>query len=131
MTAFVTLILTAAVGFAPQSPEDELRARAGRLHREAIVVDAHADLTPFIEKDTKVGRDHRPASRGRRLRSDDRSSPREDRRPLGRELSLRAPGASPSATRMAIWTFRAFVKEGSTPSSSPSTWRKSRVPGWR
>ncbi len=30
-----------------------LRARAARLHREAIVLDTHADLTPFIQKDTK------------------------------------------------------------------------------
>ena len=33
--------------------KDELRARAERLHREAIVIDTHADLTPFIMKDTK------------------------------------------------------------------------------
>ncbi len=54
MTTFVTLILAAAVGSAAQSSEDELRARAERLHREAIVLDTHADLTPFIEKDTRL-----------------------------------------------------------------------------
>lgn len=35
------------------TPQDVLRERAERLHREAIVVDTHADLTPFIQKDTK------------------------------------------------------------------------------
>lgn len=53
MTTFVTMILAAAVWSSSQSPDDELRARAERLHREAIVLDTHADLTPFIEKDTK------------------------------------------------------------------------------
>ena len=53
MTTFVTMFVAAAVGLASQTPDDELRARAERLHREAIVVDTHADLTPFIEKDTK------------------------------------------------------------------------------
>ena len=50
------LLLTAALGvtspFARQ--DDSLRARAHRLHRDAIVVDTHADLTPFIELDTRV-----------------------------------------------------------------------------
>jgi membrane dipeptidase len=36
-----------------QAPEDSLRARAERLHRDAIVLDTHADLTPFIQKDTR------------------------------------------------------------------------------
>lgn len=33
-------------------PGDPIRERARRLHRELIVIDAHADLTPFLEKDT-------------------------------------------------------------------------------
>ena len=53
MTTLVTMILAAAVWSASQAIDDELRARAERLHREAIVLDTHADLTPFIEKDTK------------------------------------------------------------------------------
>lgn len=36
-----------------QSAQDDLRARAHRLHQRAIVLDTHADLTPFIEKDTQ------------------------------------------------------------------------------
>jgi membrane dipeptidase len=48
----ITLILAALVHLTPQT-EDELRTRAERLHREAIVLDTHADLTPFLEKDTK------------------------------------------------------------------------------
>jgi membrane dipeptidase len=51
--AFATLFLFALVSSAAQSSDGELRARARRLHREAIVLDTHADLTPFIEKDTK------------------------------------------------------------------------------
>ncbi len=34
------------------TPDDPLRERARRVHREALVLDAHADLTPFLEKDT-------------------------------------------------------------------------------
>ena len=34
------------------SQQDELRTRAHRLHHDALVLDTHADLTPFIEKDT-------------------------------------------------------------------------------
>jgi membrane dipeptidase len=33
--------------------QDALRRRAEALHRDAIVVDTHADLTPFLEKDTR------------------------------------------------------------------------------
>ena len=53
MTTLVTMILAAAVWSVSQATDDDLRARAERLHREAIVLDTHADLTPFIEKDTK------------------------------------------------------------------------------
>ena len=45
--------LAIALFAAPQASDEALRARAERIHREAIVVDTHADLTPFIEKDTK------------------------------------------------------------------------------
>ena len=49
MTVFLALLsaLTA------QASDDDLRARAEEIHRDAIVLDAHADLTPFIMKDTK------------------------------------------------------------------------------
>lgn len=55
------LFAVAAVGFSAAASsrsqatraDTELHARAARLHREAIVLDTHADLTPFIEKDTK------------------------------------------------------------------------------
>jgi membrane dipeptidase len=45
--------LAIALFAAPQASDEALRARAERIHREAIVVDTHADLTPFLEKDTK------------------------------------------------------------------------------
>lgn len=51
----VTALLVAATLIAwpaAQAP-DPLRARAHQLHREALVIDAHADLTPFLEKDTQ------------------------------------------------------------------------------
>ena len=51
--SFVSVVLVAAFSSSGQTTDDELRARAERLHREAIVLDTHADLTPFIEKDTK------------------------------------------------------------------------------
>src|SRR3970040_1573322 len=53
MTTSLNLILAAVLGSPPQPRDDDLRARAERLHREAIVLDTHADLTPFLEKDTK------------------------------------------------------------------------------
>lgn len=54
--AFVAIVVLAS--FTPlaagaQSEDDELWRRAERIHREAIVIDTHADLTPFIMKDTK------------------------------------------------------------------------------
>jgi len=48
-TLLATALLVASQGVA----DDDLRQRAERLHRDAIVVDTHADLTPFIMKDTK------------------------------------------------------------------------------
>jgi membrane dipeptidase len=45
------VILAASVLAAPR-PDEALRRRAEELHRDAIVVDTHADLTPFLEKDT-------------------------------------------------------------------------------
>ena len=52
MTA-ASISFVLALSASAQSSDEELRARAERIHREAIVVDTHADLTPFIEKDTK------------------------------------------------------------------------------
>ena len=47
------LLLSIAAGALAQPSESELRAEAARIHRDAIVLDTHADLTPFIMKDTK------------------------------------------------------------------------------
>jgi membrane dipeptidase len=55
--AIAALLMTTAFGLTSPSSlhqDDSLRARARRLHRNAIVVDTHADLTPFIELDTRV-----------------------------------------------------------------------------
>lgn len=41
-----------AVAWPASQPADSLRDRARRLHQESVVIDAHADLTPFFEKDT-------------------------------------------------------------------------------
>jgi len=41
------------VALASSQADEELRARAARIHRDAIVLDTHADLTPFIMIDTK------------------------------------------------------------------------------
>src|SRR5690349_8120002 len=58
MRAHATALLLAAsvalTATPPMSGQDALRARARRLHHDAIVVDTHADLTPFIELDTRV-----------------------------------------------------------------------------
>jgi len=37
----------------PLQPDDGLRQRARAIHRDAIVVDTHADLTPLVEKDVR------------------------------------------------------------------------------
>ncbi|HSF14793.1 MAG TPA: dipeptidase [Vicinamibacteria bacterium] len=50
---FVVSILTVSATVSAQPDDAELRARAERLHREALVLDTHADLTPFIMKDTE------------------------------------------------------------------------------
>jgi membrane dipeptidase len=34
--------------------QDPLKEKAHRLHRDALVLDTHADLTPFLELDTRV-----------------------------------------------------------------------------
>lgn len=48
------LVAGVVLSIAPiQSAQDDLRARAHRVHQRAIVLDTHADLTPFIEKDTQ------------------------------------------------------------------------------
>ncbi|HAK55224.1 MAG: dipeptidase [Vicinamibacterales bacterium] len=74
MRLIQTAVLSAAVSgvvlaAAPQQPaaadaEAALRARAERLHREAIVLDTHADLTPFIQKDTQPVRITDPGMAG-------------------------------------------------------------------
>ncbi len=43
---WVFVTLAAAPLCSSQESDDELRARAARLHKDAIVVDTHADLTP-------------------------------------------------------------------------------------
>ncbi len=50
---WVSVTLAVAPLCSSQESDDELRARAARLHQSAIVVDTHTDLTPFIMKDTK------------------------------------------------------------------------------
>ncbi len=45
-------ILCGSLAGSAQS-SDPLRERAHRLHKEIIVLDTHADLTPFFEKETK------------------------------------------------------------------------------
>jgi membrane dipeptidase len=43
---------------------DPLRERARRLHRDILVMDVHADLTPFLEKDTFPARITDPGMSG-------------------------------------------------------------------
>ena len=55
-TVPVACCLAVAGGLAvssAQSPDDPLREKARRLHRDAIVLDGHADMTPFFQMDTK------------------------------------------------------------------------------
>ncbi len=57
MRATLSIVLVAGTGLAcgGRTPApDALHARAHRLHHDAIVIDTHADLTPFIELDTRV-----------------------------------------------------------------------------
>ena len=49
---WMSVTLAASLLWSSQETDGELRARAARLHESAIVVDTHADLTPFIMKDT-------------------------------------------------------------------------------
>ena len=49
MTPSLNLILAAVLWSAPQTADDELRARAERLHREALVLDTHADRRVMAE----------------------------------------------------------------------------------
>lgn len=59
MTRLCTAVLALATSLgmtwtSSDARQDTLRARAHRLHHDALVVDTHADLTPFIEIDTRV-----------------------------------------------------------------------------
>jgi membrane dipeptidase len=62
----VSLLLVAVppIVWSSEQPADALRARAKRLHREILVLDAHADLTPFLEKDTMPPRITDPGMAG-------------------------------------------------------------------
>jgi membrane dipeptidase len=76
------LALTAGLGGAAgdgtpaPSARDALRARAHRLHHEAIILDTHADLTPFLEMDTMPARITDPAMAGPAY--DPRTDPRHE-----------------------------------------------------
>lgn len=51
------LVLAAGLGLTWSSldaGQDPLKEKAHRLHRDALVLDTHADLTPFLELDTRV-----------------------------------------------------------------------------
>lgn len=52
----VALVILTAVAWPSAQPQDALRERARRLHRDILVMDVHADLTPFLEKDTMPAR---------------------------------------------------------------------------
>jgi hypothetical protein len=57
-------VTATAVAWPSAQATDPLRERARQLHREAIVMDAHADLTPFLEKDTQPVRITDPGMSG-------------------------------------------------------------------
>jgi membrane dipeptidase len=65
-TTVVTALLVRAIGVVSPAAQvtDPVRERARRLHRDAIVIDAHADLTPFLEKDTQPVRITEPGMSG-------------------------------------------------------------------
>jgi membrane dipeptidase len=65
-TTIQTALLVAAAAAAWPSAQtaDQLRERARQLHREAIVMDVHADLTPFLAKDTEPVRITDPGMSG-------------------------------------------------------------------
>ena len=59
MRRFYGSVLACAVGLgltlsSLHAGQDPLKEKAHRLHRDAIVLDTHADLTPFLELDTRV-----------------------------------------------------------------------------
>ena len=60
----VVLVAAAGVVWAASQTGDPLRERARRLHREVLVIDAHADLTPFLAKDTQPVRITDPGMSG-------------------------------------------------------------------
>ena len=58
-----TLVVSSVLALAAQSA-DPLRARARRLHRDMLVLDCHADLAVFAEKDTMPARIADPGMAG-------------------------------------------------------------------
>jgi membrane dipeptidase len=52
VAAAAAALLSGSLAGSAQS-SDPVRGRAHRLHKEIIVLDTHADLTPFFEKETK------------------------------------------------------------------------------
>jgi membrane dipeptidase len=52
---FLSVVATGSLLGAGGIPQEEstLREQARRLHREVLVLDTHADLTPFLKKDTE------------------------------------------------------------------------------
>jgi membrane dipeptidase len=49
----IAAVSTAAFAVSGRGAEDPLREKARRIHREAIVLDTHADMTPFFQMDTR------------------------------------------------------------------------------
>lgn len=65
--SYLTLVLLLSIPLPAQSvdaDEQELVSQAARIHRDAVVLDAHADLTPFIQKDTRLSRITDPGMAG-------------------------------------------------------------------
>src|SRR5688572_21446270 len=52
-SALVACCIASAAAFAASGAEDPLREKARRVHRDAIVLDTHADMTPFFQMDTR------------------------------------------------------------------------------
>ncbi len=52
-SALVACCVASAAAFAASGAEDPLREKARRVHRDAIVLDTHADMTPFFQMDTR------------------------------------------------------------------------------
>ena len=48
-----TVLIAFLVTADPAAGQDSLRARAERIHREAIVMDTHSDTTPRFQDDAR------------------------------------------------------------------------------